>query len=187
MALVLLPIFFLNESDCRRRLLMLIVPTVTFAAQFVPYVITANPFESLLQFAQHWTFNGAVFEMLNVFLKDNQRVRLLSGALLAIALVFVYSSRRDLLHKIHDCVLLLLLFSPVVYPWYVTWLAVLLPLARRWSGIVFVCSVSLASLTTLGYLQEGIWEQSPVVLGFEYSPVILLLLLELRRPSPPLV
>jgi len=184
-AIVLLPIFFLNESNFRRRLLVLIVPTVTFAGQFIPYVISANPFESLLRFAQHWTFNGAVFETLNLYFEDNQRVRFVSGVMLAIALVFVYSSKKELLHKIYYSVLLLLLFSPVVHPWYVAWLAVLLPLARFWSGIVLVCTVSLASLTTLWYIQKGIWEQSPLVLVFEYLPVILLLLLELRRPSTP--
>jgi hypothetical protein len=78
-------------------------------------------------------------------------------------------------------VLLLMLSSPVVHPWYVTWVAVLLPMARRWSGIALAAGVSLTSFTIMNFRLTGIWEQYPIVLAVEYLPVLVLLAVELRH------
>jgi hypothetical protein len=185
-SLVLLPLFFLNESGVRRRLLVLVVPAGILVLHFVPYFFSADPFEAFMQFARHWTFNGAVFETLNLYLHDNQRARLVSGIILGIALLLMYLRSRDFVQRVYYSVLLLLLFSPVVHPWYVAWLAVLLPIAGRWSGIVLAATTSFASLTVLTFIQTGLWEQSALVLVLEYLPVFLLLSLELvRSPARP--
>ena len=44
-----------------------------------------------------------------------------------------------------------MLLSPVVHPWYVAWVAVLLPMVRRWSGIALAAGVSLTSFTVMNY------------------------------------
>jgi hypothetical protein len=179
-ALVLLPILFFLERSWKQRLLTIGIPAITVLVQFLPYMVSTNPFEALTTFARNWTFNGIVFEGVYVLLADNQQTRLVCMVFLSLALLMVYFSRKDLLRKIYFSVFLLLIFSPVVHPWYVAWLVLLLPLTRSWSGIVYAATASLTSVTILHYKLYGVWEQSPLVLVLEYLPVIILLVQELR-------
>jgi alpha-1,6-mannosyltransferase len=183
--LILLPIFFLQEKGWRSKGLVLLIPGAILLAQFLPYLTSSNPFEGLSIFAEHWTFNGVMFEVVNLFFRDNQPSRLLCAGLLIASLLFVYFSRREILTKIYLSIVLLFLMSPVVHPWYITWLAVILPLVSRWSGLVFVSTVSLTSFTILTYKLTGSWEQYPLVLAAEYLPVLILLIAESRKGRNP--
>jgi hypothetical protein len=191
-ALVMLPILFILERSWKQRILTIVVPAATVLSQFLPYVFSSNPFEALSTFARNWTFNGIVFEGLYALLADNQKARLACLILLSIALLLLYFSEKNFLCKIHLAVLLLLLFSPVVHPWYIAWLAVLLPLTRQWSAIIYTATACLTSVTILSYKLYGVWEQAPWILIVEYLPVIVLLLRELTQtgaenPPPTIV
>ena len=179
--LVLLPILFLLERSWKQRLLTIGIPAATVLVQFLPYLVTSNPFEALTTFARNWTFNGIVFEGLYFVFADNQKARLMCLVLLSIALLIVYLGKKDFIRKAHISVLLLLLFSPVVHPWYIAWLTVLLPLTRQWSGIIFTATACLTSVTILSYKLYGVWEQAPWVLVLEYLPVVVLLVWELPK------
>ena len=183
-ALVLLPILFFRERTWKKRIQILGLPLATITIQFLPYLLSSNPFEALFTFAKNWTFNGIVFEGLYLLFADNQKARLLCVILMSIVLLILYLSKKSILDKTHLSVLLLLLFSPVVHPWYIAWLTVLLPLTRRWSGIVYAATASLTSVTILHYKLYGVWDQSPLVLVVEYLPVIVLMVQELRTDDP---
>jgi hypothetical protein len=182
-ALLVLPIAFLTARGWRSRALTVLVPTVIFGVQFLPYIASSRPFEALSTFARHWTFNGVFFEALNSLLADNQQSRMVCAAVLAVVLLFIYLSRKDFFVRAYLAVLFLLLLSPVVHPWYVTWLAALLPIVPRWSGLSYVSTVSLTSFTVLTYTLTGSWEQYPIVLVAEYLPVLILLAIEFRPKS----
>ena len=177
--LIFLPVLSLLEKGVWAKTRVFLIPAFVLAVQFTPYLFTSNPFEALTTFTKHWTFNSIVFETLNLYFADNQRTRLVCGALLMLALVPLWLGKKSLWDKIYYSVFFLLLFSPVVHPWYVTWMALLLPIVMRWSGIVFAATVSLTSFTILTFKNEGVWTQAPVVLALEYLPVIMLLLREL--------
>ncbi len=182
--LLLLPLLFFVGKGTKARVQVLLIPLLVVGLQFLPYLGGSLPIESLGTFAKHWTFNGVVHETLFLYFADNQRTRIVGGILLAAVVLLLSLSKRDLTDKIYLSVLFLLLFSPVVHPWYVTWLAVLLPIARRWSGIALTSTVSLTSLTVMQYKLSGVWMQHPLVLVVEYLPVIVLLYLESRKPVP---
>ena len=181
--LVLLPLLFFVEKDFKARVQVLLIPLLVVGLQFLPYLGGSMPIQSLETFTKHWTFNGAIHETLFLYVADNQKTRIVCGILLAVALLLLSLSRRDLTDKVYYSILFLLLFSPVVHPWYVTWLAVFLPIARRWSGIVLASTVSLTAFTVMHYKLSGVWTQDPLVLVVEYLPVIVLVFLELRKPS----
>jgi hypothetical protein len=184
-ALLALPILFLRERGGWNKAQVVLVPSVILGGQFLPYVFTSNPFEALFTFARHWTFNGIVFETLNLYFADNQTTRLICATLLTLLLIILYLRRNNLLDTLYYSVLLLLLFSPVVHPWYVTWLTVLLPFARRWSGVVYSASVSLTAYTVVHYKLYGVWEQSAALLALECIPVVILMIMELRKGRSP--
>jgi len=181
-ALLLVPILFLREKGAWNKTLTFLVPVAVISAQFLPYALSSNVFDGLLRFAENWTFNGIVFESLYYCIPDNQRARIICAILLSVSVVIVALRKKDLLEAFYLSVLLLLLFSPVVHPWYVSWLVVLVPAVRRWSGIVFAATVSLTMYTVINYRLHGVWEQSAFILALEYLPVLVLLALEIGYP-----
>jgi hypothetical protein len=156
------------------------VPLLTVAVQFLPYLAGTNPFDSILFFAENWLFNGPIFSVLQAVIADNQRTRIVCAVLLVLVLALLSQGKRTWLEKSYYAILALLLLSPLVHPWYVGWLAVILPIVPRWSGIVFVSTVSLTGFTVLHYASTGVWNEYPLVLVLEYLPVLILLALELR-------
>ncbi|MGA7160855.1 MAG: hypothetical protein WBZ48_07625 [Bacteroidota bacterium] len=179
--LILLPALFFFEKGWRNKLYALLIPLTTVGVQFLPYIFSSNPFETLFTFTKDWSFNGAVFESVYACVHDNQLSRLFCAGILGLLVFLLNVKRRDLPTTAYFSLLALMLLSPVVHPWYVAWMAVLLPVMRRWSGIAFVAGVSLTSFTVMNYRLTGLWVQYPAVLVIEYLPVILLMIVELRE------
>lgn len=179
--LVLLPIFFLNEKNIINKIKFAIIPFLVFAVQFLPYIFNSNPFEAFLIYTRHWIFNGFVFNIFNSFIHNNQTSRMICGIMLALVLLILYFSKKEIDLKIYFSVLLLMIFSPVVHPWYIAWLAVLIPLTQKWSGIFYVSLSSLTTITVLNYQLYGVWTDYWWVLLIEYLPVIILMIIELFK------
>ena len=181
--LILIPIFFLNEKNITDRVKIVVIPLIAFFAQFIFYIFTTNPFEALFIFTKNWYFNGFVFNFLNAVFSNNQTSRLICGILLVLSLIPIYFSKRELIEKIYLVVLLLMIFSPVVHPWYITWVAVLLPFAQKRSGIYFVAASSLTAITILNYQLNEVWKDYWFVLIIEYAPFLFLFFLELTQTT----
>ena len=178
---LLLPILFFYEKKLPEKIKVVFIPAIAFSVQFLPYIFSSNPFESFFIYAKHWTFNGIVFNIINSFIQNNQTTRIICGILLVICLLPFIFNKMDLLHKYYYSVLLLLIFSPVVHPWYIAWLAVLLPILPIWSGIFYVGLSSLTVFTVLSYQLNGLWKEYPIVLMLEYIPVVAILIYELSK------
>jgi hypothetical protein len=178
-ALVILPILFLQERGNINKSRVVVLPLAVLIVSVIPYTFDANPFEALTTFSKHWYFNGALFSVLFPIISDNQATRLWCLAILGIALAPLYLSRKPMYEKIVLAVLLLILCSPVAHPWYMGWLIVLLPLAPISSGLALAGTASLASLTFVTYQLEGVWKDFPLVLILEYVPVVVLLVFDL--------
>ncbi len=77
-----------------------------------------------------------------------------------------------------------------MHPWYLAWLAVLLPLYPRWSMITFVAAIAFANFSGVWYGISGEWTE-PLWMGLAvYIPVLAVVLLEktgvLSLPEPTL-
>ncbi len=173
--LLLLPFFALGTKNTSTRVWVLTLPFVPFVLQFLPYLPSSDPFEGLLTFSRHWTFNGIFFEAANLFFADNLNSRLLCAGCLAVSLLVLLWMPGNRIMRMYLATLALLLFSPVVHPWYVCWLVLFLPLVRQWSGVIFAATVSLTVLTAMEYRLGGVWEQHPLALAGEYIPVLVVL------------
>jgi Gpi18-like mannosyltransferase len=180
-AIVILPLLFFHERGLLNKAKTLVIPFVVFFIPFVPYIFSANPFEALTTFTEHWYFNGALFSALYPFFSDNQTTRLWCFAILAVLLAILYLSNKSLHEKMVLAVLLLLLCSPVAHPWYFGWLVLILPLAPLASGLALAALASLPSITFVTYQLNGIWRDYPLILILEYVPVLLLFIWDLRK------
>ncbi|MDP2039010.1 MAG: hypothetical protein Q8L04_16650, partial [Ignavibacteria bacterium] len=178
---LILPILFLREKKITNKLLMVTVPFIAFGIQFLPYIFSANPLEAFLIYTRNWFYNGLVFNLLNSFIHNNQTTRFWCSVVLLVSLVPVYFSKKILLDKIYFAVMLLMIFSPVVHPWYISWVLILVVLTRKWSGAYFAAAASLTSLTVLNYQLNGVWKDYLAVQIVEYVPVIALLIFEFLK------
>lgn len=173
-----------TDNGLSKKVLMmaqaLVIPGAVFLMTYIPYISGGvNPFESLATFTSHWMFNGSIFNILYNFTGNNQTARLISYALLVFPAAYVMFSRMQMVNKIYYIFFLFFLFAPTVHPWYLTWLVVLLPLCFRWSGLIFVSLISISTYVVIKYQLKGIWEESALILLFEYIPVYAVLFYEI--------
>jgi len=177
--LLLIPLLLQNEKKIYEKLTSIFVPLIIFTLTFLPYMFTATPIDTLINYSANWTFNGMVYNFLSIFLSNNLTIRILCAILFLLTLLILYISKIELISKIYLSIFLLMLFSPVVHPWYLIWFAVLLPVVRSYSGIYFVAAVSLTSLSAVYYQLNSIWQERTFVLLIQYLPLTLLFLYEI--------
>lgn len=182
--LLLIPLLLFTEKSFSERFKIIFIPAFICTAMYIPYTSSGEPFQALIKFTENWTFNGIVFDIFNSFMHNNQKVRLICGIIYFFIFLFITFSKKGFLEKIYLSIFLLLIFSPVVHPWYVCWLAVLLPFIPRWSGIFYVSLVSLTAITDLNYQLSGVWKEYTIVLIIEYVPVIFIFLYEMFKREP---
>ena len=179
--LVIIPIFFLNEKNISDKMKIAVIPFIAFFVQFIPYIATTNPFEAFFIFTKNWYFNGFVFNIVNAIFSNNQTSRLICGILLVISLLPLYYSKKALIEKIYFALMLLMIFSPVVHPWYIAWIAILLPITKMRSGVYFIAASSLTAFTILNYQLYGIWKDYWLVMIIEYVPLLFLFFFEMTK------
>lgn len=170
--------FLLKGRSIKNFIALLIVPAVTVALVYLPYSITGFPFESLFIFAQKWYSNGAVFTLFQNIFNDNFLARIFSVLLFFAGFIWLYFSKKDFKEKTYLIFILFFLFSPVVHPWYITWVAFLTALNFRWSGVILISTISISNIYAMNYLLKNTWEMSDWLLMLEYLPVIIFLIQE---------
>jgi len=183
--LILLPIFFFTGKEFAKKILILILPFCVLIIQFLPYIFTSNPFETFFIYTENWAFNGFIFELMNLYFKNNQVARIICGFILLLSLLPIYFSKKDFVFKIYYSTFLLMILSPVVHPWYLGWLAVLIPLSQKWSGLFYTALVSLTSFTILDFTLYGVWREYWIILLIEYLPVLFFFYLEMTGKFVP--
>lgn len=181
LGIIIIPIYFISEKNFFSRIKSAVIPLLICGLFYLPYTFNGSPFQSLIEFTENWTFNGIVFNILDFFIHNNQVSRIICSLLLLVTYLPVVFSKKNLLAKIYLSIFLLFIFSPVVHPWYVVWLALLLPVIPRWSGILYTSLISLTAFTVMNYQLTGVWKEYLIVQIFEYLPVILFFIYELFK------
>jgi hypothetical protein len=140
-------------------------------------------FESLTVFNSTFAFNGLFFSVARGLLISNGAAHLASAAVFACCLALIFFMKRPVVEKTFLTFFCFALLSPVVHPWYLSWLAALLVL--RWSASVFLLLglSNLSNLVVYWHRQTGVWENKTWLLGLEYLPFLFLLAWEFSRGS----
>lgn len=147
--------------------------TLAVGIAYLPFLNHA-PFGSLLTFARTFEFNGSIYPILAT-LTSPAAARWLGAALVLAVLTWLWRARARPEPAAFWLLAALLLLSPIVHPWYVTWLIPFLawrnePWALVWSG-----TVALSYLVLPDWRSEGVWHLPAGVTWLEYVPVWLLL------------
>jgi alpha-1,6-mannosyltransferase len=179
--LLLVPAFLGVEKGIRRLRVLILPIVITALGYLLYYEPTQGVFDSLKTLGSRWEFNGSLFSVFYFLSGSNETAHMISGALIVLYLCFLIFLDRPLLEKAFWALTGVVLLSPVVHPWYLTWLAALL--ALRWSPAVFVLlGLSfLPNIIVYQYRSYGQWNDQPLLLLIEYVPVFLLLAREIAQ------
>ncbi len=179
--LLIVPLLLRFGKGYRRVIFAAIPPIMVLLGCLLFYEPTGGVIESLKTFGSRWEFNGSIFSIFYFLGATNETAHSICGVLIVcwiLALVFL---NRPFLEKVFWGFVGFVLLSPVVHPWYLTWLAALV--ALRWSTAVFVFLglSTIANIVVYQYRAYGLWVDQPILLLIEYVPVAILLVREFVR------
>lgn len=140
---------------------------------YLPYR-NASPLGSLGTFARTFEFNGSIYEIATAVMPPLVARGMLAAALVMI-LVVLWRTGAGVERAAFVWVAAALLASPIVHPWYVTWLIPFLAWRRAPWALVWSGTVVLAYTVLPRWHEEGIWELPRWVPWVEYVPVFALI------------
>jgi hypothetical protein len=198
-AALLLPFLWRQAHEQRsfragRRVVLVFLATLAVA--FVPALLYRGGFAgwsaSLSHFARSWEANGLVYESFKSLFGDGDAGRQMErakdaarlfGLLVALGMgLLLWQSRATLAEAGYWLFVLLMLFAPVVYPWYLAWVLVFVPLVRGSQGFAALTWSATAAMSyTIWRDAAWIWSVPPRWLVAEYLPVLCVLAIEVLR------
>jgi hypothetical protein len=179
--LILVPLLLRLDKGPRRFVLPAVPVLLVVCGYLLYYEPTLGIVESLKTFGVHWEFNGSVFSVIYFLTGSNEIAHRAIAVMMVCWIGFLAFIDRPLTEKIFWGFVGFILLSPVVHPWYLTWLAALLVV--RWSAAVFVFLglSNIANIVVYQYRAFGEWNDQPLLLLLEYGPVFFLLGWEVMR------
>ena len=164
-----------RHAPKNRKLAAIVIPGALIGLLYLPYILwQGHPFDALGAYSARWYFNGIIFDGLLVIVGSNELTHLIMLVLFGgwfLYCLFVQAEPSARLMRILTGFFLL---SATVHPWYITWLAVLLPLSFSWSAVVWLCTINLANIVYIDYLSGHVWHLPIGWEILEYAPVIIL-------------
>lgn len=173
---------FLIRRGTRRHLWVLAMAGLAPLLWFLP---PAGILRSLTTFSSAMHFNGSLHAGLGLTLGSFEWASVVSALCLA---AWVTAVRLRTSHPIEGLALSLsglLLLSPNVHFWYLTWVLPLLCF-YPYRPMLLLSATIVCTYATLGHQATfGVWREFPTLTGLEYLPVYAVLAWTIHRPARP--
>ncbi len=131
-------------------------------------------------YAESWRNNASLFDLLRVTGSDTA-----AGAIAALLVgglaLYLAAKRAEPLRASYILIAALLLLSPSVFPWYLTWLIPFLCFFPNTGLLLWTATIFLSYHVLIGYTAHGAWQYDPWLIWLEYAPVYAVLLLGVLR------
>jgi hypothetical protein len=168
---LLLPVFF-RRGGWRS----LSVFAAALALGFVPYLDAGwNFFSGVRSYAESWRNNASLFDLLRAAAGDTAATVIAALGVGGLAL-YLAAKRAEPLRATYLLIVALLLLSPSVYPWYLTWMIPFLCFFFNAGLLLWTATIFLSYHVLIGYRALGTWQFDPTLVWLEYLPVFALLL-----------
>lgn len=189
---LVLPLFLIPLDTQRRIRFLLIFLIVSLVACLLFWPELRNGLSTLGLYTRHWEFSGFLFRQLREGFGSGDHARLLLGALLSAGLLWIGLRLRSVpswpaqVRCMAVLLLLFLLLTPTLHPWYALYLCALLPLvdgALLAAGMALSWSVLLSYQVVALYAASGQWCESSRLAAYVFSAPVSALILSsaLRR------
>jgi hypothetical protein len=143
----------------------------------VPYLGAGSALlRGLMTYAEKWRNNASLYDVLFAASgQDAVATGIALGIVGGLALRFAWV-KMDPLRASYLLLAAVLLLSPSVFPWYVTWLAPFLCFYANPALLLWTVTVLLSYHVLIGFTALGQWHYTPWLVWLEYIPVYGLLL-----------
>lgn len=152
--------------------------TVLLGLQY--YTPDYRMFSGLFTFYRKWWFNDSLFRILYSLLGGAEPARIAGGLGVLVALGFCWFRKYPVYRSLLIIYGTILVFSPVVHPWYVCWMIPLLAFHQNFAWLFFSGWVAIAYLIRYVY-PVGEWSHDDWLLVLVYAPLYSLLLINWIR------
>lgn len=149
---------------------------------FLPYYTPdLRIFNGLSTFYEKWWFNDSLFGVLRVLFGDSAPARLTGAVFVAITAAVAYWKQYPLYRSFFLINAAVILFAPVVHPWYVLWIVPFLVFHFSGPWLFFSCWVAMSYLIL--YVDSGqiVWQKPIWLQLLVYVPFYSLLLVDIVR------
>lgn len=167
-AILLVPWWWLRRVGRREFGLFLILSTLPFLAH--PTALTAAA-ESFGAMSARSGSNGSVHSILAFVLGSSSFARLLCAAGGVVFLGWWARRETDVVRYLLGVLAVGAVLSPVLHPWYLTWVIPALCFWRPWPVVALTGTVVLAYTVWPGWLATGAWRIPFWARFLEYAPV----------------
>ena len=183
--MLFVPFFYLLLLPQQRRIFAVVfgLSCVALVVPFLPQIVNATA--TLQLYVSNWEFSSCVFRWLRSLVNSGTESRLI--LLLVFVLVVasswwkLYRREANLSSMVHSCISILLLFlllTPTLHPWYALYLVAFLPLAATPATIAISWSVLLSYQVVAAYQLSGVWLESSLLSFYIFlAPVVASLLM----------
>lgn len=179
--ILLLP-WMLRRTATKHRIALLLTMAATLVALYAPF-FGPHVFESLADFSARFAANSLFgTTLVQILPVPLARVALL--LLFVLFLALLWFRKVEPLRSMTSAFLFLLVFSPIVHPWYLIILVALGVLVPMRSVLVFGTTIAVSGVSILVYSKGGVWFEHPALLAFEYVSVLLALFIDVQRDAP---
>ncbi|HJZ12436.1 MAG TPA: hypothetical protein VJ521_09815, partial [Acidobacteriota bacterium] len=151
---------------------------VTMAAVALPYYTSdLRMLDGLIYYYRKWRFNDSLFGALYLWLGGAEPARRAGLAAVLVSTAFCWIARYSFYRSMLIIFGAIILFSPVVHPWYVCWLIPFLVFHRNRAWQFFTGWIALAYLI-IHFYPAGVWKHLLWLKLVIYVPLFLGLLLD---------
>ncbi len=154
-----------------------LVVTIALGLQY--YTPDQRMISGLSTFYHKWWFNDSIFRFLYGFF-GAEISRLIGGAATLLMLAFCWFKKYPVYRSMLIVYGTLLLFSPVVHPWYVCWVIPLLVFHQNAAWLFFSGWVAISYIVWYVY-PVGEWKHDNWLMLLVYSPLYAMLLISWIR------
>ncbi len=174
----------LYKISYRKILLFVPVASVIVIAAYIPFLNQRHSLTDMLStYLVNWEFNGSFYNVFKLITLDGIKLRMMCLALLAISILYVSFAVKLPMNKLTWIYICVAACTTTVYPWYLGWLAVLLPFTEFYSVVVLFFMINFTNITPYGQ----IWREHYDVIFIEYLIFYLVLFFDLKRHKEELI
>ncbi|KAF0249769.1 MAG: hypothetical protein FD167_831 [bacterium] len=182
MPIIFLPII-LYKINKRKIGLFLVTFIITLLLFYLPYLLNINEkvFGSFNTFIKDFYFNSSVFSLIHILTGTNKIATISCYLALGVWIVIITFKCHDFMMGIFWTLTGLYIFSPIVHPWYLTWIVPLLVFipSKAFFWLIMACQFSYYVL--INYQEQNLWQDSAAIRLIEYVPFFALLSYDLLR------
>ena len=151
---------------------------VVVVAFYLPFLPDNKPLTgSIFKYLSRWEFNGSIYNFLNMFLHNGQTTRLICTVCLVAAVAVISLRYKNFLSAVYTVLLVMIIFSPTFFPWYLGWISAVNPFIQFTSVMSLLFTINLTNVTPMG----KVWQEYTWVLLLEYIPFFVLLSYDLYK------